>query len=335
MKAVWYVRQGAAEEVLRYGEQPTPHPARGQVRVRLHASAVNPADANRRAGRLHRMEFPLVIPDSDGAGVIDAVGEGVDPARIGERVWVYFGQRGRPFGTAAEFICLPAELASELPAHVGFAEGACLGIPCMTAYCALFTGGSIKGKIVLVTGGAGAVGHYAVQLAKWGGARVIATVSSPEKGLHAARAGADFVIDYTGATAQQEVQKAAGSRGVARIVDVDAVANAELVLGVAAAGGEWVSYAIGARPIAAMPMDRIIRLNLKLRGLYLSGFAPHVRRRAQAGVQRWLRETPGAIHTVDRRFALRDTAQAHLAVEARNKLGTVVVMCDPEAVADP
>lgn len=334
MKAVWYVRQGAAEEVLQHGEQPTPVPARGEVRVRLHASAVNPADANRRAGRLHLMEFPLIIPNSDGAGVIDAVGQGVSPERVGKRVWVYFGQRGRPHGTAAEFICLPAELASELPDHVGFAEGACLGIPCMTAYCALFGSGSIKGKTVLVTGGAGAVGHYAVQLAKWGGARVIATVSSPEKGLHAQRGGADFVIDYTSATAQQDIQQAAGSRGVDLIVDVDAAANADLVLGVAVEGGEWISYAIGARPIAAMPMSRIIRLNLRLRGLYLSGLAPSVRRRAQVGMQRWLLETPAAVHAVDRRFALRDTAQAHLAVEAKNKLGTVVVVCDAEAVTD-
>lgn len=334
MKAVWYTRQGAAQEVLEYGEQPTPIPAHGEVRVRLRASAVNPADANRRAGRLHLMEFPFIIPNSDGAGVIDAVGEGVSRDRVGERVWVYFGQRGRPLGTAAEYICLSEELASKLPDHVDFAEGACLGVPCMTAYCALFADGPIEGKTVLVTGGAGAVGHYAVQLAKWGGARVIATVSSPAKGLHAQRGGADFVVDYTAVTAQKDVRQAAGLRGVDRIVDVDAVANADLVLSVAAEGCEWVSYAIGAQPITAMPMSRIIRLNLRLRGLYLSGLSPSVRRHAQIGVQRWLLETPGAIHTVDRRFALRDTAQAHLAVEAKNKLGTVVVMCDAEAVTD-
>ena len=115
MKAVWYDAQGPADAVLHYGELPTPQPAPGEVRVRLRASAVNPADANRRAGRLHGMDFPRIIPNSDGAGVVDAVGEGVDPRRIGQRVWLYFGQRGRPFGTAAEYCVVPAERAVRLP----------------------------------------------------------------------------------------------------------------------------------------------------------------------------------------------------------------------------
>jgi NADPH:quinone reductase len=331
MKAVWYERQGPAPEVLHYGELPTPTPGRGEVRVRLRASAVNPADANRRAGRLHAMEFPRIVPNSDGAGIIDAVGEGVDPGRAGERVWVYFGQRGRAFGTAAEYICLPQELATPLPAHVRFEQGACLGIPCMTAWCALFGDGPIAGQVVLVTGGAGAVGHYAVQLAKWGGARVIATVSSAAKAAHASAAGADEVIDYTQASVLECVQLAAGAGGVHRIVDVDAVANAELVLSTAAEGATWVSYAIGRQPVSAFSMARVIRRNVALRGLYLSGLAEPVRREAQLGVARWLAETPGALHTVDRTFPLHETAQAHLAVEAKTKIGTVVVRCDEAA----
>lgn len=331
MKAVWYETQGAAQEVLRYGDIPTPTPGPGEVRVRLRASAVNPADANRRAGRLHAMEFAQIIPNSDGAGVIDAVGEGVNAQRVGERVWVYFGQRGRAFGTAAEYICLPEELACTLPEHLSDAEGACLGIPGMTAYCALFDENPIEGRVVLVTGGAGAVGHYAVQLAKWGGATVIATVSSPEKAEHARRAGADAVVIYTAADALQQVQAAAGPNGVQRIVDVDAVANSELVLAVASEGASWVTYAIGPKAMAALPMASVIRKNLRLRGLYLSGLSASVRREAQLGVQRWALQTPGAIHSVDRRFPLRETAQAHLAVEAKTKLGTVVVLCDESA----
>jgi NADPH2:quinone reductase len=326
MKAVWYDRLGPAEEVLQYGELPTPQPGPGELRVRLGASAVNPADANRRAGRLHQMDFPRIIPNSDGAGTVDAVGPGVDPGRLGERVWLYFGQRGRAFGTAAEYICLPEELASPLPAHVSDAEGACLGIPAMTAYCALFADGPIAGSTVLVTGGAGAVGHYAVQLAKWGGARVIATVSSERKAQHVARARADAVIDYTQADAQQRLRDAAGSGGIQRIVDVDAQGNTELVLATAADGAAWVTYALGRAAAGPFPMAQLIRKNLRLQGLYLSGLAAPQRRQAQAGVRRWLHETPAAIHTVDRRFALRDTAQAHLAVEAKNKLGTMVVV---------
>lgn len=327
MKAVWYDVQGPADEVLRYGDLPTPLPGPGELRVRLRASAVNPADANRRAGRLHAMDFPRIIPNSDGAGVVDAVGEGVDPRRIGQRVWLYFGQRGRPFGTAAEAICVPEELAAELPAHVTEEQGACLGIPCMTAYCALFDGTPISGRTVLVTGGAGAVGHYAVQLAKWRGAFVIATVSSGAKAAHARAGGADAVIDYTQPDVSEQLRSAAPD-GVHRIVDVDAVANAELVLGHAAAGARWVTYAIGAQASMGLPMARLIRANLHLQGLYLSGLPPDVRRAAQRGVCDWLAQTPRAMHTIDSRHPLHETARAHRAVEAGFKMGTVIVACD-------
>src|SRR6266851_4873453 len=150
MRAVWYERTGAAPDVLTFGDMPTPVAGPGEVRVRLEASGVNPADAGRRAGSYRPMEFPCVIPNSDGAGIVDHVGDGVTRLQVGQRVWLYNGQRnGRAFGTAG-----------------------------MTAWCCLFGDGPIAGQTVLVTGGAGAVGHYAVQLAKWGGARVIATVSS-------------------------------------------------------------------------------------------------------------------------------------------------------------
>jgi len=327
VKAVWYDAQGPADAVLHYGELPTPQPAPGEVRVRLRASAVNPADANRRAGRLHGMDFPRIIPNSDGAGVVDAVGEGVDPRRIGQRVWLYFGQRGRPFGTAAEAICVPEDLVAELPAHVTEEQGACLGIPCLTAYCALFDDTPISGRTVLVTGGAGAVGHYAVQLAKWGGAFVIATVSSEAKAAHARAGGADVVIDYTQPGAAEQLCSAA-PEGVHRIVDVDAVANAELVLGNSAAGARWVTYAIGAQASMNLPMARLIRANLRLQGLYLSGLPAELRRAAQRGVCDWLAQTPQAIHTIDSRYPLHETARAHRAVEAGSKMGTVIVVCD-------
>src|SRR3954470_23436458 len=197
MKAIWYERTGAAPDVLSFGEMPTPVAGPGEVRVRLEASGVNPADVGRRAGSYRAMEYPRVIPDSDGAGIVDQVGDGVTRLRIGERVWLYNGQRnGRAFGTAAEYIALAEHLVTPLPGDVSFAAGATLGIPCMTAWCCLFGDRPIAGQTVLVTGGAGAVGHYAVQLAKWGGARVIATVSSALKAEQARLAGADFTINY-------------------------------------------------------------------------------------------------------------------------------------------
>src|SRR3984885_9264546 len=197
MKAVWYERTGAAPDVLTYGDMPTPVAAPGEVRVKLEASGVNPADVGRRAGSYRAMEFPRVIPNSDGAGIIDQVGDGVTRLGVGQRVWLYNGQRnGRAFGTAAEYITLAAHLVTPLPNRLSFAEGATPGIPAMTAGCCLNCDGPILGKAILVTGGAGAVGHYAIQLAKWGGARVIATVSSPAKDMEARRAGADLVINY-------------------------------------------------------------------------------------------------------------------------------------------
>src|SRR5271170_2532010 len=197
MKAVWYERTGAAPTVLTVGEMPTPLAGPGEVRIRLEASGVNPADVGRRAGSYRAMEFPRVIPNSDGAGIVDQIGDGVTRLAIGQRVWLYNGQRnGRAFGTAAQYIALAEHLVTPLPDDVSFAAGATLGIPCMTAWCCLFADGPITGQTVLVTGGAGAVGNYAVQLAKWGGARVIATVSSPLKAEQARRGGADLVIDY-------------------------------------------------------------------------------------------------------------------------------------------
>ncbi len=330
MKAVWYDRQGRAEEVLEFGELATPQPGPGEVRVRLHTSAVNQADANRRAGRLHGMEYPRIIPNSDGAGQIDKLGEGVDPALLGSRVWLHFAQRGRPFGTAAEYICLPQELTSPLPEHLDFTQGACLGIPAMTAYCGLFQRGPIQGKRILVTGGAGAVGHYAVQLAKWGGAYVIATASSGRKAAHATLAGADCVIDYTATDAAQQILEATQGRGVDHIIDVNAVDNLELCLKVAADHALWISYAVGARVAQELPLVALIRKNLCMQGLYLSGLPYEIRRIAQEGLSRWSKEVPDATHAVDSIFNLRDTAMAHLAVEAGTKLGTVVIRCNSD-----
>src|SRR6195952_878486 len=222
MKAVWYERSGAAPDVLTFGDTPTPVAGPGEVRVQLKASAVNPADVGRRAGSYRALEYPRVIPNSDGAGIIDQVGDGVSRLSVGQRVWLFNGQRnGRAFGTAAEYIALAEHLVTPLPDDVSFAAGATLGIPGMTAWCCLFGDGPIAGQTVLVTGGAGAVGHYAVQLAKWGGARVIATVSSPIKDMEARLAGADLVINYRNDDVIAKVLDFTKQRGVDRVVDGD------------------------------------------------------------------------------------------------------------------
>src|SRR6202049_4344273 len=222
MKAVWYERTGAAPDVLTFGDMPTPEAGPGEVRVRLQASGVNPADVGRRAGSYRAMEFARVIPNTHGPGIVDQLGAGVTRLSVGQRVWLFNGQRnGRAFGTAAEYIALAERLVTPLPDEVPFPAGATLGIPCMTAWCCLFGDGPTAGQTVLVPGGAGAVGHYAVQLAKWGGARAIATVSSLLKAEQARLAGADLVIDYKTEDVIAKTRAFTDGRGIDRVVDVD------------------------------------------------------------------------------------------------------------------
>ena len=218
MKAIWYESTGPARQVLEFGEVETPRPGPGEVRVRVAASGLNPSDTKRRSGWLGTaMRHRLIIPHSDGAGTVDAVGEGVDPGRIGERVWVWNAQGGeRPFGTAAEYVTVPADRAVGLPNGVSFAVGAGLGVPGCTAHYAVYGDGPVAGKRILVQGGAGAVGHLAVQLAVLGGAEVIATVSDEKKAEVARGGGARHVINYRREDVVARVRDFAAGEGVDR-----------------------------------------------------------------------------------------------------------------------
>src|SRR5580704_2283805 len=270
MKAVWYERTGAAAEVLSYGDMPTPVAGPGEVRVRLEASGVNPADVYRRAGANRAIEFPRVIPNSDGAGIVDQAGPGVTRLKLGQRVWLYNGQRnGRAFGTAAEYIALAEHLVTPLPDSLSFAQGATLGVPCMTAWCCLFADGPIAGQTVLVTGGAGAVGNYAVQLAKWGGARVIATVSSAAKGEQARLAGADLVVNYKTEDVVAKVLAFTGQRGVDRVVDVDFGGNIATTLKLMAMNSTVAVYATNGNRNPIVPMRELMEKCIALRALVL------------------------------------------------------------------
>lgn len=326
MRAAWYERTGAAAEVLRLGERPAPSPGPGEVRVRLHASGVNPADCNRRSGRGYGMEFPLVIPNSDGAGVVDAVGEGVEQGLIGRRVWLYNAQRGRPFGTAAEFTCVPASLTAELPEGVSFEEGACLGIPCMTAHRCLFADGPVRGLRVLVAGGGGAVGNYAVQLARWAGAaQVLATASGGWKAEDARAAGAEEVFDYRSPDCVERIMEASGGRGMDRIVEVDVGGNVALWSAVAALNGSVAGYASRGNLTPEIPFAAMMRRNVTLRAVLLNNCPEAARRQAQVDIVQWLHEAP-RLHRIAGRFPLARTAAAHEAVERGDKRGTVVVL---------
>ncbi len=328
MKAVWYDRTGPAREVLQFGERPRPEAGHGQVLVRIRASGVNPSDAGMRGGGTGPMAYPRIIPNSDGAGVIEAVGSGVAASWVGRRVWFYNGQRnGRAFGSAAQYIELDLDLVTPLPDEVGFAEGATLGIPCMTAHRSLFLAGPVQGRTVLVTGGAGAVGHYAVQLGKWAGATVIATVSSEEKAQRARDGGADHVIDYRREDVAARVRELTDGAGVDHIVDVDFGGNLAANLACAAMNGSIAYYATRGAANPAVPAGALMRLNLTVAGVYLP-VSPHAARtRAQTdrgrGIATGRREL-----SVAGRFPLEDCAGAHEMVEAGGKVGTVVVEPD-------
>jgi NADPH2:quinone reductase len=306
---------------------PTPSAGPGEVRVRLEASGVNPADVGRRGGSYRAMEYKRVIPNSDGAGIVDQAGSGVTRLRAGQRVWLFNGQRnGRAFGTAAEYIALAEHLVTPLPDHLSFAEGATLGIPGMTAWCCLYGDGPVTGQIVLVTGGAGAVGHYAVQFAKWGGARVIATVSSEAKAEQARLAGADLVVNYRTEDVVAKAMAFSGGRGVDRVVDVDFGGNIATTLKAMAMNSTIAVYATNGNRTPTVPMRELMEKCITVRALVLFALPPPLLAAAQADITKWL-AAGKRIHNIAAQFPLGETAQAHLAVEKGDKLGTVIVDC--------
>lgn len=325
MRAACYEQTGPAAEVLRVLESPDPVPAAGEVRVKLAWSGVNPSDVKSRAGlRSKALPFTRIVPHSDGMGVIDAVGEGVDARRVGERVWVWNAAWGRPDGTAAEYVVLPQAQAVPLPAATPDEAGACLGIPALTAIHAVMTGGGVEGKRVLVAGGAGAVGHYAVQFARLLGARqVFATVSSEQKARLAAAAGADEVIDYKRDDVAAAVLKATGNNGVDRVIELDIAANGGLDTTAVAANGDLVVYGSGAARFS-LDFFPLIAKNVTARFFIVYHLTPADRAAATAKLTELL-EAGNLQHNITQRVALTDIVKAHELVESGAAGGNVVV----------
>jgi NADPH2:quinone reductase len=258
MKAAYYEQVGAAKTVLSIAQLDPPQVTPGQVRVKVFASGINPSDVKQRSGWGGlKMRFPRVIPHNDGAGVIDAVGEGVSPDRVGERVWVYEATLENGSGTAAESVVVPSENAIVLPETITFAEGACLGVPAMTAHYCVLKDGTVTGQTVFVSGGAGAVGNYAIQFAKWSNAAVITTVSSDEKAEIAKSVGADYVINYKTENVAQRVKEITG-KGVDRIIEVDFGTNLETNLKIIKRNGIIATYASDAQPMPSVPTYDLI-----------------------------------------------------------------------------
>jgi NADPH2:quinone reductase len=323
MRASYYESNGPARTVLRLADVDTPEPGRGEVRVRLRASGVNPSDVKSRAGLTRKIAFPRVIPHSDGAGEIDRVGEGVAPARVGERVWVWNGQWRRAFGTAAEFITVPAQQAVPLPANITMEAGACLGIPAYTGYQAVVLAGIGEGSTVLIAAGAGAVGHYAIQLAKKRKATVITTVSSPAKAEIARQAGADHAIDYKRENVGERVMAITAKHGVDAVIEMDLAANARLLPDVLAPNGTVAIYGSGA-PEASIPFQFLLQNSIALKFFLVYLMPSELRERATTDITRML-ERGELIHNVAQTFDLGDLAAAHEAVEAGKAMGNIVV----------
>jgi NADPH:quinone reductase len=320
MRAALYDRTGPAGHVLRIADVPRPEPGPGEVRVRIHVSGVNPTDWKSRAGATPRPITQFQIPNHDGAGVIDAVGEGVDPGRVGQRVWVWLAAAGQRWGTAAEWTVLPGERAVPLPDDVSLDLGASLGVPAMTAYRALFADGPLDGKTVLVAGGAGAVGHFAIELAKRAGAGVVSTVSNEQKAGLAAQAGADLVVNYTDTDAVDQVR--AFAPRFDRIVEVALGANLELDLGVSGPQTVVVTYAADG-PDPVLPIRACMSANVTLRFILLYGVPGAAQQQAVAGITAALEE--GALTSLPvHRFPLDDVVAAHDAVEGR-AVGKVLI----------
>ncbi|TNE33061.1 MAG: NADPH:quinone reductase [Alphaproteobacteria bacterium] len=324
MRAAWYEQTGPASDVLIVGEKPAPLPQAGEVLVRIQASGVNPSDVKARAGARGPISFPYVIPHSDGAGIIEAAGEGIDSARIGERVWTWNAAWQRADGTCAEYVALPAGQAVPLPDGTDFAAGACLGIPALTAAYGVFADGEVARKTVLVTGGAGAVGQYAIQFAKWGGARVLTTVSGPAKAGIADRAGADLVINYREQDVAQAVLEATGGAGVDRVVEVEFGGNLEATRQIIKPGGTIATYGSMADPNPAIPFYELMFKNVTLRMFLVYLLEGEVRTATIERVNRAL-EAGALQHTIAHSYALEDIADAHEAVESGTTIGNVVV----------
>jgi NADPH2:quinone reductase len=327
MKACWYEKTGPARKVLQFGDIETPDAKEGEARIKIYASGINPADVKLRSGvSTYGYNFPFVIPNSDGAGVIDQVGKGVTEELLESRVWFFNGQRlGRAYGSGAEFIALDKKYITPLPENIPFDEGATLGIPAMTAYHSIFSDGPVAGKTVLVTGGSGAVGFYCVSLASWGGARVLATVSSVEKGENAILGGATDIINYKTEDVAQRIEKLTNGAGVDRVISVDFADSLPWLPKVIRKNGCVVAYASDTNRSPQIDFFAFMRNNIQIRPFILNALPQKHLDDARFGINKWLNESPNALRPVAANLPLSRMIEAHELVESGSKFGTVIV----------
>ncbi len=324
MKAVWYESIGEAEQVLNYGDLEDPQINDGEVLVKLNTSGVNPSDVKIRAGARGELQFPRIIPHSDGGGIIVEVGEEVSEDRIGERVWIWNGAFGRAFGTCAELIVLPSSQAVAMPENVSFETAACLGIPASTAYYGIFADGPVKDQTILITGGAGAVGYLGIQLAKWSGAHVISTVSGDDKATVAESAGADLVVNYKTDDVIKAVNDFTKGHGVDRILEVEFGGNLSVSEHVIKNNGVIAAYGSVTEANPSVPFYNLMFKSVKLNTYLIYIVADSDRANINQGINAALSDN-ALTPIIAKSFQLSETVNAHQSVEEGSIIGNVVI----------
>jgi len=324
VKAVWYESIGEAEQVLNYGDLEDPQINDGEVLVKLNTSGVNPSDVKIRAGARGELQFPRIIPHSDGGGIIVEVGEEVSEDRIGERVWIWNGAFGRAFGTCAELIVLPSSQAVAMPENVSFETAACLGIPASTAYYGIFADGPVKDQTILITGGAGAVGYLGIQLAKWSGAHVISTVSGDDKATVAEAAGADLVVNYKTDDVIKAVNDFTKGHGVDRILEVEFGGNLSVSEHVIKNNGVIAAYGSVAEANPSVPFYNLMFKSVKLNTYLIYIVADSDRANINQGINAALSDN-ALTPIIAKSFQLSETVNAHQSVEEGSIIGNVVI----------
>ena len=324
MKAAWYEKTGDAADVLKVGELPDPSPGSNEVLISVKTSGVNPSDVKTRAGARGDLQFSRIVPHSDGAGIIVDVGKNVDSNRIGERVWIWNAAYGRPNGTCAELISLPENQAVAMSDHVSFEAAACLGIPASTAYYGIFAEGSVQNKTLMITGGAGAVGFYGIQLAKWAGAKVISTVSSKEKFKIAEDAGADLILNYKKENVVDSVLEFTKGNGVDRVLEVEFGGNIQINPKIINTNGTIAAYASMGNIEPTLPFYDFMFKGIKINTFLIYSICQKDRKILIEGMTKALNEN-ALKHLIGSSFSLDDIVGAHEEVESNKNVGNVIV----------
>ena len=324
MKAVWYEKLGDAKDVLQIGQIDDPSPDSNEVLISVKTSGVNPSDVKTRAGARGELQFSRVIPHSDGAGIIVDVGKNVNPNRVGEKVWIWNAAFGRPNGTCAELIALPEDQAVAMNDNVSFEAGACLGIPASTAYYGIFANGSIENKTLMITGGAGAVGFYGIQLAKWAGANVISTVSSEKKAKIAKDAGADLILNYKEDDIVNSVLDYTKGDGVDRVLEVEFGGNILINQNIVKPNGTIAAYASATVMEPTLPFYNLMFKGIKINTFLIYSISKEERKKVTEGISKALNEN-AIKHIIASTHSIESVVDAHYAVESNKNIGNVII----------